>query len=248
MAKQSGIFKVEGTLDDVTFVKRGEKYFVKKKGGVSRQKIMSSGNFARTRENISEFGEVARAGKILRSAGAPIFRKAYDPKLCNRLFSAFTKVKNLDTVSERGARKVGIGLATAAGKDLLKQLHFNDTPLNTVLFAPYSVVAATGVISIPNFVPQEMLNIPANATQVGFCSAFLVVDFETGLSELGLSPIIHVDINMTSSDVVLTPAAVPTLAGIKMHFLLVAFYQEINGAEYALNDGGFNVVGLVGIE
>ncbi|HLN96134.1 MAG TPA: hypothetical protein VK183_10920, partial [Flavobacterium sp.] len=125
MAKQSGIFKIEGKIDELSFYKRGDVYLVRNKGGVSRERLMNDPAFQRTRENISEFGMVASASRILRHGGAPVFRRAYDPRLHNRLMRLMTLAKNLDTLSRRGSRQVAEGFRTAEGRLLLRGFDFN---------------------------------------------------------------------------------------------------------------------------
>jgi len=43
----------------------------------------------------------------------------------------------------------------------------------------------------------------------------------------------------------LTPAAVPVGTGQAFYFLKVAFFQEINGTQYPLNNGAFNALQLI---
>jgi len=68
MAKLKGILKIQGTLDDLTFYKSGKDHLVRTKGGVDKARIANDPAFQRTRENGSEFGMAAKAGKMLRTA------------------------------------------------------------------------------------------------------------------------------------------------------------------------------------
>ena len=114
MAKQKGLFKVEGTLDDVTFYKKGDTFFIRNKGGVTKERFLTDPSFARTRENGSEFANVAASGKMIRNANAVLIKKAKDGSLTRRLMHVLAKVKNADTVSVRGKRNVYEGNRTAA--------------------------------------------------------------------------------------------------------------------------------------
>lgn len=71
MPKQVGIFQIEGTLGNVTFYKSKEGYKVRKKGGVSKERMMTEPSYARTRENLSQFGLNAKAGKLVRGRYYP---------------------------------------------------------------------------------------------------------------------------------------------------------------------------------
>jgi len=71
----------------------------------------------------------------------------------------------MDTISNRGMRKVAIGLETPSGKQLFKGFDFNgNAPLNSVLFAPYELKDANGRITITDFIPAEHLLFPEGAT------------------------------------------------------------------------------------
>lgn len=110
MAKAGGILKIEGTVEDLTFYKKDGKNFVRRKGGVSKERIDSDPNYVRTRENNSEFGHSGTSGKVLRMAMGSLVFKAKDSKLASRMLQVMSRIKNLDTTSARGQRQVSIGL------------------------------------------------------------------------------------------------------------------------------------------
>ena len=56
MARQSGLFNFEGTLDNVTFYKTADGLLVRKKGGVSKNRLLHDPAFIRARENGAEIG------------------------------------------------------------------------------------------------------------------------------------------------------------------------------------------------
>ena len=68
MAKSNGILKIEGTLDELTFYNKDGKSFVRKKGGVSKERIENDPNYVRTRENNAEFSHSTSSAKTLRMA------------------------------------------------------------------------------------------------------------------------------------------------------------------------------------
>jgi hypothetical protein len=167
MARQSGLIKINGTLDNLTFYKTADGYQVRTKGGVSRDRILNDPSYARTRENGAEFGGSASAGKLLRNALGTMLFNAKDAKLSSRMLKVMSGVNNLDTVSARGARNVGDGLLTASGKILLQGFDFNGrAPLASVLYCPYALNTATGGISLTNF------NAKLQLRWSGWCNAF----------------------------------------------------------------------------
>jgi len=68
MAIIKGIVSIEGSYEDMSFYKKDGKNYLRKKGGVSKERIESDPNFVRTRENMKEFGHNISAGKMLRLA------------------------------------------------------------------------------------------------------------------------------------------------------------------------------------
>lgn len=246
MAKNSSLFKIEGTLDNVTFYKSADGYFVRKKGGVSKNRIMNDPAFVRTRENGSEFGRSASSGKLLRDALSSFVFKAKDAKLSSRLMKVMSDVKNQDLVSLRGERNVVEGLATVTGKAYLKGFDFNNrATFRSVFYSPYTVDVATGEISIVDIKPNEQIRFPEGATHFSLQSGFANLDFSTGISAISYSAVTNLPIDGTVSTVTLTPSSVPVGTGTGFIVLLVEFFQEVNGQQYALNNGAYNVLNIV---
>ena len=246
MGKLAGIIKLEGTLDGLTFYKSADGYLVRTKGGVSKTKIMNDPAFARTRENLSEFGANAKSGKALRNSIGPLLNRAKDPKLSSRMLQMMNDIKNFDHSSARGQRSVSLGIGSAEGKQLLKGFDFNvRAALQTILRVPYVLEPETGTVSISNFVAQEQLGFPESATHVSLRSAFVNLDFETGIFDSSYSPITNMVFNNSVSEVSLTPALVPAGTGTQLYFLLIEFYQEVNGVQYSLRSGTYNVLNLI---
>lgn len=248
MAKLNGIIKLEGTLDNLTFYKGKEGYLVRTKGGVSKERIKNDPAFERTRENGSEFGHSATSGKLLRTSVRNLMIRAKDNRVSSRVTQVMTKVKNEDTGSVRGQRNVASGLSTPQGKEVLKGFDFNNRALlNSVLFAPYSLDNATGEIVIPDMIPTNDISYPGGATHVNLSSAFIKVDFEAGTHSIEYSPTVNLAIDTTSETQTLTPAAVPTGSGNDIYVILIEFFQEINGVQYPLKNGAYNVLNIIDV-
>jgi hypothetical protein len=246
MAKVNGIVKIEGTIEDLTFYKKDGANFVRKKGGIPKERIANDPNFVRTRENNNEFSHNTASGKLLRMAMGSLVFKAKDSKLSSRLMQTMSRIKNMDTVSVRGKRQVGIGLSGSEGKQLLKGFDFNiNAPLQGVLFAPYNLDTATGVITLTQFKPGEQLLFPPGATNVSFQGAVLALDFETEVSELAYSNTVNLPLNLTPASITLTPTSVPTGTGVQLFMLMISFYQEVNGLPYSLKNEEYNVLHIL---
>jgi hypothetical protein len=161
MARQSGLIKIKGTLDNVTFYKSKEGHLAKMKTSIDGARIANDPAFIRTRENGSEFGSSASSGKVMRDALRPVASNAADNKLVSRVTQLMTKIKNLDATSIRGSRNVGVAMALPAAKALLKGFEFNkDALLSSILYKPYAVNTTTGVITITGLIPLNDLVFP----------------------------------------------------------------------------------------
>jgi len=246
MAKLGGILKIEGTLDNMTFYKTKDGHLVRTKGGVSKERIQNDPAFVRTRENGSEFGAAASSGKLLRLSVRNLLMKAKDSRVASRLTQTMTKIKNLDSTSPRGERIVSIGLATVEGKELLKGFNFNNQAIiGSILFAPISVDAATGEITLTDLNPTNDIAYPSGATHVSLTSAFAKIDFDTGENSIEISPAVNLPIENTTATQTLVPPAVPTGTGNDFMLILIEFFQEVNGNQYSLKNGSFNVLSIV---
>ena len=115
MARQNGLFKIKGTLDNVTFYKSVDGDLARMKTIVDKDRIANDPAFQRTRENGAEFGSSAKAGKLTRDSLRPIALNATDNRVVSRMTKLMSQIKNLDTTSARGSRNVGVAMAGVNG-------------------------------------------------------------------------------------------------------------------------------------
>lgn len=247
MARQTGIIKIKGTIGGMTFYKTSaDGHLVREKGGIEKSRIMNDPAFQRTRENGSEFGRAGRAGKILRTSLRPLLINSTDTRMVSRLTQRMIKVLQADQTSDRGLRNIIDGEA-----ELLAGFEFNlRGKLGTSLYAPFtsSINRATGDLSvtIPAFVPANMLVAPTGTTHYKVISAGTEVDFENesfvlANSETGILPW-----NSATTAPITQVNSVPA-ASTKVLFLAlgVEFFQEVNGSMYPLKNGAFNPLALI---
>lgn len=249
MARVKSLIKVEGTLDDITYYKSQDGFMARKKGGVSKNRIAKDPAFARTRENGTEFGEIARSGKYLRRAINGLLATAKDNRVTSRLTHVLSKVKNEDLTSARGQRNVATGIATANGKSWLNGFNFNNRAhMDSVLLSSYTLDTVSGEVVITDLNPEQQIAFPGGATHITFSSGFLNLDFtDPDGYDLQLSPEVNIPITGTANTVTLTPAAAASGTGESYYFLKIAFFQEVNGIQYVLNNGAYNALQLIEI-
>jgi hypothetical protein len=246
MARQNGILKLEGTIGDITFYKSQDGHLAKAKGGVSKDRILTDPKFIRTRENGAEFGSAGLSGKLLRDNIRPLMAQAADNRVTSRITKLMTQILKLDATSARGKRNVGVATAGAPAKALLKNFNFNlNAILGGILFKPFAVNTATGVITIASLTPANDIAFPAGATHVNITGGAANINFATGAVDVKPTNAVNLAIAAAAGAVTLTPTAVPAGTGMKMFFLKIEFLQLVNGIQYSLKNGAFNALAVV---
>ncbi|MEI7597531.1 MAG: hypothetical protein WCK02_17415 [Bacteroidota bacterium] len=178
MAKQVGHIKYNGTLGDVRHfkIKGLEGDFAGLKGGPSGEQIKNAPEFQRTRENNSEFGGSAIAGKSVRVGLSSLLTTMSDSRLTSRLTSIFKQINIKATSGIRGQRPITL----STNKNLLNGLEFNNNTafagICNVPFSMTNVASRTGAtISISGFTPVTNINAPIGATHFRLIGAISVV-------------------------------------------------------------------------
>ena len=102
-------------------------------------------------------------------------------------------------------------------------------------------------ISIPPFIPGNMIKAPAGATHYRLISGGSEVDFATGefISNIAATEQLPLDHALTDA---LTLESLVSPGSTRPLFLVfgIEFYQLVNGQQYTLNNGTFN--GLVVVQ
>ncbi len=250
MAKQKGIIKLDGTIGGITFYKSTlDGYLAREKGGVSADKIANDPTFQRTRENGEEFGRAGKAGKLLRNSIRAMLQNASDSRMVSRLTAEMVKVIQEDLTNPRGQRNVIDGEA-----ELLEGFEFNISgKIGTTIYAPYTStidrVAGTLAVSIPAFVPLNMIAAPGGSTHFKIVSAGAEIDFENetfvvATNETGVLPW-----DNTATALINLSNGVTANSTHPLFLALgIAFYQEVNGQMYPLKNGAYNALALVKVD
>jgi hypothetical protein len=246
MAQQKGIFKITGTIGDVTFYKSKDGYLVRGKGGIDAKRIATDPAFQRTRENGMEFARAGKAGKTLRSALRPLLTNVKTTTMASRLTKIMMKVIQADAVNARGQRNVIDGEA-----ELLTGFECNETgTLATTLHAPYTAeidrTAGQMTLAVPSFIPANMLTAPQGTTHYKMISGAAEIDFEqeTFINAVKSTEILPYNNEETAT---LTHTLSVTADSVHPLFLAVGveFYQEVNGGMYALKNGSYNPMAVI---
>jgi len=248
MAKLTGIIKLKGTLDDLTFYKTQDGNLVKTKSSISKERIATDPAFIRTRENGAEFGSAATAGKLFRAAVQSLMATK-DPKLTSKVTKLMMELRMYDTTSVRGERNIFTAIGTVGAQDALKGFNFNSKAiLSAILHRDYTVDMVLGKISFVNIIPITDVVFPKGATSVSLRAAWAKINFETNSFDIGMSDPLNLLKNSGEFGAFSLPILpIPTTKGISVFLLSVDFYQDINGVSYTLNNGAFNALEVVGV-
>lgn len=249
MAKQAGIIKLKGTIDDISFYRTADGHMARAKGGISRNRILNDPAFQRTRENGSEFGTAGRGGKLVRTALRHLLQHAKDRRVVGRLTKELLAVIKTDPVNERGLRTIQDGTM-----ELLLGFDFNaNAPLGTTLYAGYDVffTRTTGeaTANIDPYSPAIRIAAPGGTTHFKLSMAAAELDFPNmqfvfSTDNSGIIPYDPIEIPASTLTATLTPASVLPVVQV----VGVEFYQLVNGEFYPLKNGANNALGIVNVD
>lgn len=236
MAKQSGYIKLEGTIGDLSFYKnRNGNFVARRKGGVSKKRLLTDPKFQRTRENMQEFARAATAGKFLKNAFREIEIKSNGGRLHNRLYSISMKVVKSDLVSARGDRKFELGDMT-----LLKGFEFAENSVLGQVVKKQLIVLdepASFSVTVPELVPSKYLISPKGSTHYRFSLIRAAINFEVGAYNTEIVTVPPMQINSATTPELTLTLPKPGIAGEKYFFAFaVEFLEMVNGNQYDLYD------------
>lgn len=248
MAKQKGVIKLIGTIDDFTFVRTRDGFIAKQKTSLTAARLATDPAFVRTRENGAEFARAGKASKLLRTVFRPQMLNARDRSAATRLTREMMRVVKSDAVNARGMRN-----AVEGEKTLLGGFDFNENAsLASTLYALYSsaINRATGeaTVTVQPFIPLNEMEAPIGATHFRIVAAAAGVDFIGGNFERNAasSGILLIDEKPTEL-LNLTCKLTANITTALFLVMGVEFYQQVNGAPYPLKSGIFNALTIINI-
>lgn len=245
MAKQRGIVFFEGTLGGINFYyRKGVPTARAAGGGFTRKAIKTGAHMVRVRENNSEFAGCSQVNKSFKQAIRPFLLGHKDGTLHSRLMQLFLKIKDNDTVSERGLRKVSLGIASATGRDLLRQFTF--TPKRPKLLpCRYDFSWNTLSLSVTGF-DAKKAGFPLNSDYMEILLGLVRFDFNSNTYTQVIEAPLVIEPHFMGDSFTLTVSALPEGDGEVFALARVAFYQVVNGSSYLLPSEAHYSVELLG--
>ena len=249
MARQGGILKVRGKLDDMSFYQgKGRKnkteHLVRQKGGVSAERIANDPNFQRVRENNSEFARAGLMTKAVYNAFVNVTIYARDGQAASRLTKAFRENLAKDDVNIRGEREI-------QWDDMaeLDGFQFNATrQFNATYGGKFSTVKKDKdlVVEVAEILPLYDIKNQAEAShaRLEICVLTIGMDGSTRDKTQAMSFIdCYQETAFGASSLVFEGAAED--AETILICVSVKLFQEMNGAKYLLRNKSFNASTLL---
>lgn len=247
MAKQSSLIKLEGTIGDLSFYKnRNGNYIARRKGGVSRERLLNDPRYQRTRENMQEFSQAASAAKFLKNAFREIELRSNGGKLHNRLYSAVNRVLKTDPVSPRGERRFELG-----DIQMMRGFEFSESAVfGEILKKQFEVLEdeSSVTVTIEEMAPSKYLISPKGSSHYRFSLIRAAVNFEgqTFKAEIQSSEFLPLDASSAPAEVLTLP--IPSQANENYFYALsLEFVEELNGEQYERRDISQNPAVIVAV-
>jgi hypothetical protein len=249
MGQQDGVIKIIGQVDGLSFFKTKRGHQVRKKGGISADRIKNDPAFARTRENGQEFARAGQVTRLLRASFRSVLLKNADSLMASRLMREMIKVVQADTVHARGLREV-----QGPNTTQLEGFEFNAaSSLASTLHAPFTAaidrVGGTLSVTVPEFIPQDMITAPQGSTHARITAAGVELNLASGQYIVSNT---QSDAFVLNEQVLPAITLSPVLPANSPHPLFlafgIAFFQEVNGSQYPLKNGAYNAMALVKID
>jgi hypothetical protein len=249
MAKLTGLIKLEGTIEDLTFSRTRDGYQAKKKAFVSKESRNNSTQYDRTRENMAEFGRATKGGQVLRKALRTLLKVAKDRKMAGRVVAQMMNVLKLDTGNLRDQRTV-----TGGNLALLERLEFNiQSPLAQTLKAQYTSTiertTGTAQVQLPAMTPLSDIAAPQGTTHYQLISALVAINFEDGSYMINQRDSAILPWTAASTPALTLSPAIAAASTQPLFLVLgVQYFQEFVGTYYPLKDIGSNALAIIRVE
>ncbi|WP_143961186.1 hypothetical protein [Litoribacter populi] len=229
MAKQSGLLFFEGNMGGINYYKTAKGYYARKKGGVSKSRIMKDPNYEHTRRNMEEFKLAAGEGKRIRNLFLPLIQRSADSTFSKRFFTLLLKITKTDPVHPPGSRKPGNG-----DWSLLEGLELNKDRKFWKLWSPeIRVEETTSELRFSwSQTDFEKFEFPANATHLSLFLNVVTVDVEGrgNDSQVELSRQFEMGTTLQGGELVVDKQDIPGTR--RLYIFSIEYYQWMAGTYY----------------
>jgi len=248
MARQTGLFKMEGAIGDTIFYKTKQGYYARKKSTLEKDRFNSDPAFQHSRECSSEFGRASQAGHLLRDALQPLLQHASDDRMYQRLTREMMKVVRADTINPPGQRNAEDG-----DPALLPGFEFNSAaPLAEILQKPHQVTidrqTGEAAVSIAGFIPRTDVKSAGGATHLKLVMAVTEISFTIRSFRTSTSESAFISTGRQTPKAVRLAAAFTRETTLPVFLALGIRYSLRTGSTLSpLNDEAYNPLALIAV-
>lgn len=258
MAQQVGVVKYKGTIGDIRHfkIKGLSGNYAGLKGGATAEQIKTDVAFARTRENMNEFGGCAMVGKSIRAGQSQLVKTMSDAQFTGRLTGIVKKINLEDQSEARGTRAILISQAP----QYLVGVNFNRNYSFDTIFTPKITLTAnadrnTVTLATEDFEALKAVNAPSGATHFRLINSISVISDYSYNSTTGVYEPVEDSLNELSkvvySDYIAVGAGTTSALSIEsaladsptmttdvsvLGCVAIEFYQKVGENYYTLND------------
>jgi hypothetical protein len=207
-------------------------------------KIVKGKNMPGNSAAANEFGQTAKAVRVIRSAFHKLVKELDDPGNTGRLTAKLLQVVQSDPIH-------GSGLRTVADGDITYLEGFDFSikhQLRQLLYARFDtdIHRGTGqcIVHLPTFTPQLHMHIPDNQTHVVFFAAAAEVNFER---ESFVADVVKSDyLNIQEPVSLMLQPMIPKDSQCPLLLTLgLQFYHVINGYSYSMGNRVISSLSIV---
>lgn len=242
MARQKGLIRPDGTIDDLTFYKLNGEYIMRKKSGFPSGKKRKNKKYKKTVENQSDFGKASHTATAIRRLLYKYINASADKSHYYRFNTPIVRILRQDMDMEnRGKRQF-------TGRDYtpLAGFHFNAaaaqaTNANFILKHSIDVESNTAYLSGTLYQNPQI----TSCTHVQISQLVLLFNLETKAGQLFSKDEL---IAYNAPVAFTTQMEFPSMADkpLAMHLVCLHYFQGVNGALYPVHLQFNNLVVLEG--
>lgn len=236
MTKQQSIITLRGSIDNLNFYKKNGEFRVRRKPSIDKQRILTDPQFARTRENMAQLGLVSGDLKLFSNAISNFKSKTGARFRANQLSALFFRVTRYDDVSERGDKKVAVGIKNEEAINLFRGLALANHSMSQNLSLVYTIDRATCKVTSEEFIPSKQMVYPVSATHFEIQLAVVAIDFANKTHKISHADPIAAQIDDTPLTLSFQPDTMPDPGGDPSYFVMMSlsYFQQDNGRLYQL--------------
>jgi hypothetical protein len=177
MAKVESVFRIRGTIDDLTFRQTQDGTVAQRKPGPTREQVLHAETYHQTRIHAMEFTRAIHDARLLREALGAALHGVKSSSLNGRMNGLLFAAALKDPDNDWGYRHISAGDASKlAGFDFNKALRLASA--FPVKFE-HSLDAATGLLQVklPSFIMRKKKVFPDGVTHFRIVSCGVMINF-----------------------------------------------------------------------